>query len=62
MTTNLKKTKEEIIYELVLSLNQGNFDGNYLYESGKASPRITYAMKQYDALVENGIVKEEENF
>lgn len=48
--TNLGKTKEEIIYELVLSLNKG--DSYYIDE------RVNVAMGQYDKLVEKGIVKE----
>ena len=36
------KTKEEIIYELVLSLNKGN--------SGYAHERVKYAIKQYEEL------------
>ena len=45
-------TKEEIILQLVLSLNRGNFDGAY--------DRVTYAIAQYDRLVAVGIIKEEE--
>jgi len=48
--TNLGKTKEEIIYELVLSLNKG--DSYYIDE------RVNVAMEQYDKLVKKGIVKE----
>lgn len=48
--TNLNKTKEEIIYELVLSLNQGS--------SSYASDRVNIAVIQYNKMVENGIIKE----
>ena len=50
MMTNLNKTKEEIIYELVLSLNQGN--------CRYAEDRVEIAMAQYEELVEEEIVKE----
>ena len=45
-------TKEEIILQLVLSLNRGN--------SGGAYDRVGYAVRQYEQLVERGIIKEEE--
>ena len=45
-------TKEEIILQLVLSLNRGN--------SGGAYDRVGFAVRQYEQLVERGIVKEEE--
>ena len=45
-------TKAEIILQLVLSLNRGN--------SGGAYDRVTYAIAQYERLVEQGIIKEEE--
>lgn len=48
--TNLNKTKEEIIYELVLSLNKG--DSYYVDQ------RVDVALEQYNKLVENGIIKE----
>lgn len=54
--TNLGKCKEEIIYELLLSLNQGNVGSltdNYGY-----MPKIKIAIEQYNALVEKGIVRE----
>ena len=56
--TNLNKTKEEIIFELVLSLNQG--DSGYITRaSGKTgASRIELAMAQYDALVYNNIIWE----
>ena len=48
--TNLNKEKEEIIYELLLSLNKGN--------SCYASERVEVAMAQYDTLVKNKIITE----
>jgi hypothetical protein len=45
-------TKEEIILQLVLSLNRGN--------SGGAYDRVGYAVRQYEQLVDRGIIKEEE--
>ena len=48
--TNLNKEKEEIIYELVLSLNKGN--------SCYASERVEIAIEQYNRLLENGIITE----
>ncbi len=48
--TNLNKTREEIIYELVLSLNKG--------DSYYAAQRIDLAIEQYNALVKNKIVTE----
>ena len=48
--TNLNKKKEEIIYELLISLNNGN--NATMYE------RLKYAKVQYSQLVEEGIVKE----
>lgn len=47
--TNIKKTREEIIYELVLSLN----NGNVCY----VNDRVKLAIDQYNQLVENKIVK-----
>lgn len=44
-------TKEEIILQLVLSLNRGN--------SGGAYDRVSYAVAQYDRLVAYGIIKED---
>lgn len=49
--TNLNKSKEEIIYELVLSLNKG--DSYYVNQ------RVDVALEQYNKLVEKGVVKEE---
>ena len=46
-------TKEEIILQLVLSLNRGN--------SGGAYDRVGYAVRQYEQLVERGIIKEDES-
>lgn len=51
--TNLKKTKEQIIYELVISLNQGD---SY-YCSGN-NDRINIAIMQYEKLVNEGVIKE----
>lgn len=48
--TNLNKTKEEIVYELVLSLNQGN--------SCCVEDRVDLALAQYEHLVEERIVVE----
>lgn len=52
METNLGKTKEEIVYEILLNLNRGN--------SGCIDSRVKYAIEQYNLLVEQGIIKEEE--
>lgn len=49
MMTNLNKTKEEIIYELVLSLN----NGNCCY----ANERVKIAVSQFNELVDNGYIK-----
>lgn len=46
----LMKTKEEIILEILLSLNAGN--------SGYIDDRPAYAYNQYKKLVEQGIIKE----
>lgn len=51
--TNLNKTREEIIYELVLSLNNGN--------SSYVNDRVELAIDQYDKLVEKDIIKEDES-
>ncbi len=57
--TNINnKSKEEIIYELVLSLNIGN--SSYITYDGKATPRIDLAIAQYEALVEKGVIKEDD--
>lgn len=56
--TNLGKTKEEVIFELVLSLNQGGH--SYTTLQGEAMPRIDWAISQYEKLVESGIIKETE--
>lgn len=55
--TNIGKTKEEIIFELVLSLNKG--DSGYLWSGDKATPRVNAALAQYEALVEKGVIREE---
>ena len=44
-------TKEEIILQLVLSLNRGNSDGAY--------DRVGYAVAQYEQMVKRGIIKED---
>lgn len=48
--TNLNKTKEEIIYELLLSLNHGC--------DGYSARRVDYAIEQYEQLIQKGIVRE----
>ena len=45
-------TKEEIILQLVLSLNRG--------DSGGAYDRVNIAVNQYEKMVARGIIKEEE--
>lgn len=50
MNTNLGKTKEEIIFELLKSLNQGNI--------GYAETRVDKAIEQYKQLVRKGIIVE----
>lgn len=50
MNTNLGKTKEEIIFEIVLSMNKGNIK---YYGS-----RVCEAIDQYDELVRRGIIVE----
>lgn len=49
--TNIRKTKAEIILELVLSLNKG--DSYYINQ------RVGVAVEQYNKLVDLGIIKEE---
>lgn len=53
INTNLGKTKEQIIYEILLSLNTGN---SY-YVQGEQE-RIWLAEYQYKKLVKEGIVQE----
>lgn len=48
--TNLNKTREEIIYELVLSLNKGN--------CSYSGDRVEMAIRQYNEFVRCGVVKE----
>lgn len=48
--TNLHKEKEDIIYELLLSLNNRN--------SSYVDERVKLAIAQYDSLVENKIITE----
>lgn len=45
-------TKAEIILQLVCSLNAG--------DSGYINDRVGYAVRQYEQLVDRGIIKEEE--
>ena len=45
-------TKEEIILQLVCSLNAG--------DSGYINDRVHYAIEQYERLVKKSIIKEEE--
>ena len=53
MNTDINtKTKEQIIYELLLSLNRGN--------TGFADNRPLYAIEQYYELIKQGIIKEHE--
>lgn len=47
--TNLNKTKDQIIYELLLSLNEGN--------CGYVDSRVDYAVQQYEQLRKKGIVR-----
>lgn len=44
-------TKEEIILQLVLSLNRGNTGGAY--------DRVNYALAQYERLVAAGVFQED---
>lgn len=53
INTNLGKTKEEIIYEILLSLNTGN---SY-YVQGEQE-RIWLAEYQYKKLVKEGVIQE----
>ena len=50
MKTNLGKTREEIIFEILLSLNKGN--------SECVDYRVSNAIRQYNQLVKNGFVVE----
>lgn len=53
--TNLGMTKEEMIYQFVISLNKGG------YASGVyAGEVVAKAIGEYDALVRDGIIKEED--
>lgn len=54
--TNINKTRSEIIYELVLSLNKG--DSYYALNGNNGDPRIKLAIAQYDALVRCGVLEE----
>ena len=48
--TNLYKTRENIIYELILSLNKGS--------SGVLDARVDTAIQQYNSMVKKGIIVE----
>ena len=48
--TNLNKEREEVIYELLLSLNNGN--------TGHSSARVELAINQYNDLIKNNIITE----
>ena len=50
MMTNTRKTKAEVILELVLSMNRGN--------SGSIESRPRFAEQQYKELVGRGIIVE----
>ena len=50
--TNLYKTRENIIYELVLSLNKGS--------SGVLDSRVDTAIQQYNSMVKKGIIVEKD--
>lgn len=52
MMTNLYKTRENIIYELVLSLNKGS--------SGVLDSRVDTAIQQYNSMVKKGIIVEKD--
>lgn len=50
--TSLGKTNKQIIYELILSLNQGN--------TSYADYRVNTAIAQYKQLITNKIIIEEQ--
>ena len=52
MIANTGKTKEEIILDLVMSLNRG--------DCGTIADRPYYAIEQYNRLINKGILEEEE--
>lgn len=54
--TNLDKTKEEMIYQFIISLNKGGYA-----DDAYASDVVEMAIGEYNALVEKGIIKEEES-
>ena len=56
MTNIHNKTNKELIYELVISLNQGNC--SYDYIADEASPRVDLALAQYDYMVKQSIITE----
>ena len=51
--TNIGKTKEEIIYEILLSLNTG--DSYYVKGT---EDRVRLAKYQYERLVNEGVIEE----
>ena len=53
--TNLGKTKEEVIFELVKSLNMGDS-----YYARGATNRVTLAEEQYEEMVKRGVIVENE--
>lgn len=53
--TNLNMTKEEIIFQFVMSLNKGGF-----VNSASTPTVIQRAINEYEALVEEGIIIEED--
>ena len=54
-TTNLGITKEEMIYQFVISLNKGGYADN-----AYGSDVVEMAIDEYDALVRDGVIKEED--
>lgn len=55
--TNIGKSKEEIILELLISLNQGDV-GPIDSMCDELNPRVQLALNQYEALVAVGVIKE----
>lgn len=53
--TNLGMTKEEMIYQFVISLNKGGYA-----DKAYAEQIVEEAIDEYDTLVKNGVVKEED--
>lgn len=54
--TNVHKTKEQIILELLISLNKGNHGYNNSMNIPEA--RVNMAVGQYNALVRAGVIVE----